>query len=66
MFFFKLEDVVGCHFFEWFDEEFSGRAYDVITHLNRRRIYLEEKLKVIEENLAESVEKKRVYKAEIK
>ena len=44
----------GCHFFEWFDQDFSGRAFDVITHLNHRRIYLEEKLKLLEENLAET------------
>lgn len=39
---------------------------DVITHLNHRRIYLEEKLKLVEEELAENVEKKMVLKAERK
>ena len=37
---------------------------DVITHLNHRRIYLEEKLKVVEEYLAESMEKKKLLKVE--
>ena len=37
---------------------------DVITHLNHRRIYLEEKLKVVEEDLAESMEKKKLLKVE--
>lgn len=37
---------------------------DVITHLNHRRIYLEEKLKLVEENLAENIEKKKLLKKE--
>ncbi|KAK1362262.1 GRF-type domain-containing protein [Heracleum sosnowskyi] len=56
----------GCHFFQWFEEEFCGRSLDVITHLNHRRIYLEKKLKLVEENLAKSIEKKIVLKAERK
>ncbi|KAK1403056.1 GRF-type domain-containing protein [Heracleum sosnowskyi] len=56
----------GCHFFQWFEEEFCGRSLDVITHLNHKRIYLEEKLKLVKENLAESIEKKIVLKAEKK
>lgn len=39
---------------------------EVITHLNYRRIYLEEKLKLVEENLSESVEKKKILKEERK
>ncbi|WOH11753.1 hypothetical protein DCAR_0831244 [Daucus carota subsp. sativus] len=54
----------GCHYFEWFAEEFCPRSLDVITHLNHRRIYLEEKLKVVEEDLAESMEKKKLLKVE--
>nr|XP_017217006.1 PREDICTED: uncharacterized protein At4g04775-like [Daucus carota subsp. sativus] len=54
----------GCHYFEWFGEEFCPRSLDVITHLNHRRIYLEEKLKVVEEYLAESMEKKKLLKVE--
>ncbi|KAK1381596.1 GRF-type domain-containing protein [Heracleum sosnowskyi] len=50
--------VLGCHYFEWFDEDFTGRALDVITHLNHRRIYLEKKLKLVEETLAQSYEKR--------
>ncbi|KAK1363814.1 GRF-type domain-containing protein [Heracleum sosnowskyi] len=60
------KEINGCHFFQWFEEEFCGRSLDVITHLNHRRIYLEEKLKLVEENLAESIEKKIVLKAEKK
>ena len=56
----------GCHFFEWFDQDFSGRAFDVITHLNHRRIYLEEKLKLLEENLAENGEKKKTLKEDVR
>ncbi|KAK1398687.1 GRF-type domain-containing protein [Heracleum sosnowskyi] len=50
--------VLGCHYFEWFDEDFTGIALDLITHLNHMRIYLEEKLKLVEETLAQSYEKK--------
>ena len=50
-----------CNFFEWFDQDFSRRAFDVITHLHHRRIYLEEKLKLLEENLAENGEKKEDF-----
>lgn len=34
---------------------------EVITHLNHRRIYLEEKLKLVEENLSDSIEKKKDF-----
>ncbi|KAK1371657.1 GRF-type domain-containing protein [Heracleum sosnowskyi] len=54
----------GCHFFEWFEEDFCPRALDVISHLNHRRIYLEEKLKLVEEELAEHVVKKKALKLE--
>ncbi|XP_074362702.1 uncharacterized protein LOC141702974 isoform X2 [Apium graveolens] len=56
----------GCYFFEWFNQDFSGRAFDVITHLNHRRLYLEEKLKLVEENLAENVEKKNALKEDVR
>lgn len=36
----------------------------MISHLNHRRIYLEEKLKLVEENLARNVEKKKALKSE--
>ena len=39
----------GCHYFEWFAEEFCPRSLNVISHLNHRRIYLEEKLKLVED-----------------
>ncbi|WOG95433.1 hypothetical protein DCAR_0414752 [Daucus carota subsp. sativus] len=55
-----------CNFFEWFDQDFSRRAFDVITHLNHRRIYLEEKLKLLEENLAENGEKKKTLKEDVR
>lgn len=38
----------------------------MITNLNHRRIYLEEKLKLVEENLLENVEKKKALKEEKK
>ena len=57
---------VGCHFYEWFNQDFSGRAFDAITHLNHRRIYLEEKLKLLEENLAENGEKKKTLKEDVR
>ncbi|KAK1403507.1 GRF-type domain-containing protein [Heracleum sosnowskyi] len=58
------EEHSGCHFFEWFEEDFCPRALDVITHLNHRRIYLEKKLKLVEEELAEHVVKKKALKLE--
>ncbi|KAL1824550.1 hypothetical protein ACET3Z_011328 [Daucus carota] len=58
------KEIQGCHFFEWIDEGFSGRAFDVITHLNHRRIFLEEKLKHVEEDLEENIEKRRTLKDE--
>ncbi|KAK1382317.1 GRF-type domain-containing protein [Heracleum sosnowskyi] len=58
------KDVQGCQFFQWVDEGFSGRAFDVITHLNHRRIYLEEKLKLVEENVEQNIEKRRILKEE--
>lgn len=60
-----MEDVLRCHFFEWFEEDFTGRALGIITHLNQRRIYLEEKLKVVEENLAANVGKKGFVKVKL-
>lgn len=39
---------------------------EVITHLNHMRIYLEEKLKLVEENLSDSIGKKRILKEERK
>ncbi|KAK1393838.1 GRF-type domain-containing protein [Heracleum sosnowskyi] len=56
----------GCQFFQWFEEDFSPRALEMITHLNHRRIYLEEKLKLAEENLSKNVEKKKALKEEKK
>ena len=38
---------------------------DVITHLNHRRIYLEEKLKLVEENLADNGERRMILKEEV-
>ncbi|KAL1803064.1 hypothetical protein ACET3Z_031711 [Daucus carota] len=58
------KDVQGCHFFQWCDEAFTGRAFDVVTHLNHRRLYLEEKLKLVEEDLEQSCEKRKLLKAE--
>lgn len=54
----------GCHFFQWCDEAFTNRTLDVITHLNHRRLFLEEKLKLVEENLEQSCEKKKILKSE--
>ena len=56
----------GCHFFEWFEEDFSPKASEVITHLNQRRIFLEEKLELVEANLSEMTGKKKVLKEEKK
>ena len=39
---------------------------EVITHLNQRRIFLEEKMELVEGNLAEVIEKKKVLKEEKK
>ncbi|KAL1827008.1 hypothetical protein ACET3Z_005420 [Daucus carota] len=50
----------GCHFFEWFEEDFSPKALEVITHLNQRRIFPEEKLELVEANLSQMTEKKEV------
>ncbi|KAK1384972.1 GRF-type domain-containing protein [Heracleum sosnowskyi] len=41
----------GCDFFEWYDLDFTGRAKTVITDLNHRRIFLEEKMRLVEEDL---------------
>ncbi|KAL1805327.1 hypothetical protein ACET3Z_028395 [Daucus carota] len=38
-----------CEYFQWFDQEVDGRNGDVITHSNNRRIFLEEKIKLLEE-----------------
>mgnify|MGYP003365842768 CR=1 FL=1 len=56
----------GCHFFEWFEEDFIPKSMEVITHLNQRRIFLEEKMELVEENLAKIIEKKKVLKEEKK
>lgn len=48
----------GCKFFEWYDNDFTGRTKDVVVHLNNRRIFLEEKMSLVEEKLAMEVEKK--------
>nr|XP_017245956.1 PREDICTED: ERI1 exoribonuclease 2-like [Daucus carota subsp. sativus] len=56
----------GCHFFEWFEEDFSPKVSEVITHLNQRRIFLEEKLELVEANLSEMTGKKKVLKEEKK
>ncbi|KAK1368869.1 hypothetical protein POM88_034961 [Heracleum sosnowskyi] len=53
----------GCKFFEWYDNDFTGRTKDVVVHLNNRRIVLEEKLSMVEEKLAMEVEKKLVVEA---
>ncbi|WOH00903.1 hypothetical protein DCAR_0520279 [Daucus carota subsp. sativus] len=52
----------GCHFFEWFEEDFSPKALEVITHLNQRRIFLEEKLELVEGNLSQRLKKRRCSK----
>ena len=59
-----MQEDNGCHYFEWFAEEFCPRSLDVITRLNHRRIYLEEKHKVVEEDLVESKVKKNLLKVE--
>lgn len=38
---------------------------DVITHLNHRRIYLEEKMKLLEENLNENGEKRKMLQGQV-
>ena len=58
----KLQDAQGCHFFQWCDEAFTGRAFDVVTHLNHRRLYLEMKLKLVEEDLEQSFEKRKYWR----
>ena len=40
-----------CEYFQWFDQEVDGRNGDIITHLNNRRIFLEEKIKLLEERI---------------
>ncbi|KAK1364650.1 hypothetical protein POM88_040211 [Heracleum sosnowskyi] len=57
---YKPED---CKFFEWYDNDFTGRTKDVVVHLNNRRIVLEEKLSLVEERLAMEVEKKLAVEA---
>ncbi|KAL8148786.1 hypothetical protein AgCh_005959 [Apium graveolens] len=47
-------------------KDFCPRALEVITHLNHRRIYLKEKLKLVEDDLSVSVEKKKLLKEERK
>lgn len=42
---------IRCDYFEWYDVECEGRNGEVITHLNNRRIYLEEKIALLEENI---------------
>ena len=37
----------------------------VITHLNHRRLYLEEKLKLVEENLSENDEKRKILQCQV-
>lgn len=54
----------GCHFFEWFEEDFSPKTSEVITHLNQRRIFLEEKLELVEANLSQMTEKKGAQRRE--
>ncbi|KAL8112855.1 hypothetical protein AgCh_020237 [Apium graveolens] len=54
----------GCHFFQWFEEDFCPRAMEMITHLNHMRIYLEVKLKLVEDDLADGVEKRKILKEE--
>ncbi|KAL8102762.1 hypothetical protein AgCh_027325 [Apium graveolens] len=44
--------------FEWYDKDFVGRTNDVVEHLNNRRIFLEEKMSLVEEKLNMKVEKK--------
>ncbi|KAK1405607.1 hypothetical protein POM88_005212 [Heracleum sosnowskyi] len=53
----------GCKFFEWYDNDFTGRTKDVVVHLNNMRIVLEEKLSMVEEKLAMEVEKKLAVEA---
>ncbi|KAK1365153.1 GRF-type domain-containing protein [Heracleum sosnowskyi] len=40
-----------CDYFEWYDVEVEGRLGDVITHLNNRRIFLEEKIRLLEDTI---------------
>ncbi|WOG82017.1 hypothetical protein DCAR_0101176 [Daucus carota subsp. sativus] len=61
----RPKEATGCHFFEWVDDDFSGRAMAVITHLNHRRLYLEEKLKLVEENLSENDEKRKILQCQV-
>lgn len=63
---FILKAVNGCDFFEWYEVDFIGISRNVITDFNHRRIFLEEKLKLVEENLAVSNEKKKALKEEKK
>lgn len=58
-----------CDYFEWYDVEFTGRNGDVITHLNNRRIFLEEKINLLEERIAvleRDVTKKKEKKRALK
>ncbi|KAK1355387.1 hypothetical protein POM88_048643 [Heracleum sosnowskyi] len=49
----------GCKFFEWYNNDFTGRTKDVVVHLNNRRIVLEEKLSMVEEKLAMEANNKK-------
>ncbi|KAK1404753.1 GRF-type domain-containing protein [Heracleum sosnowskyi] len=40
-----------CDYFEWYDVEVEGRLGDIITHLNNRRIFLEEKICLLEDTI---------------
>ncbi|WOH11656.1 hypothetical protein DCAR_0831146 [Daucus carota subsp. sativus] len=51
-FFTCSEKALRCEYFQWFNQEVDGRNGDIITHLNNRRIFLEEKIKLLEERIA--------------
>nr|XP_017223666.1 PREDICTED: uncharacterized protein LOC108200106 isoform X2 [Daucus carota subsp. sativus] len=42
----------GRRFFTCSEKAVDGRNGDIITHLNNRRIFLEEKIKLLEERIA--------------
>ncbi|KAK1396690.1 hypothetical protein POM88_006553 [Heracleum sosnowskyi] len=46
----------GCDFFKWYDPDFIGRVKTVITDLNHRRIFLEEEMRLVEEDLEKTTE----------
>lgn len=57
-----MQEAGGCNFFLWMDDEFGGRAKDVIEELKKKISCLEEKQLKTEERLAKKREKMKMLK----